>query len=76
MDPEELARHVLEGVKKNQLYIIPYPEVRASLKAHFDAVLAALPPEDSDREGVAKRQAAMAKWVQERQQQQKTAPKG
>lgn len=69
MDPEELARHVLEGVKKNQLYIIPYPEVRAGLKAHFDAVLAALPPEDSDREGVARRQAAMAQWVQERQRQ-------
>jgi NAD(P)-dependent dehydrogenase (short-subunit alcohol dehydrogenase family) len=69
MDPEELARHVLAAVKKNQLYIIPYPEVRAPLKAHFDAVLAALPPEDSDREGVARRQAAMAKWVQERQAQ-------
>jgi NAD(P)-dependent dehydrogenase (short-subunit alcohol dehydrogenase family) len=67
MDPEELARHVLEGVKKNQLYIIPYPEVRAGLKAHFDAVLAALPPEDSDREGVAKREAAMAKWRGEQQ---------
>ena len=69
MDPEELARHVLEAVKKNQLYIIPYPEARAALKAHFDAVLASLPPEDSDPEGVAKRQAAMAKWVEERQRQ-------
>ena len=69
MDPEELARHVLAGVRKNQLYIIPYPEVRAAMKAHFDAVLAALPPEDSDPEGVARRQAAMAKWVQERQAQ-------
>jgi len=72
MDPEELARHVLAGVKKNQLYIIPYPEVRAALKAHFDTVLAALPPEDSDPEGVAKRQAAMARWVQERQAQFKS----
>jgi NAD(P)-dependent dehydrogenase (short-subunit alcohol dehydrogenase family) len=69
MDPEELARHVLAGVKKNQLYIIPYPEVRGPLKAHFDAVLASLPPEDSDPEGVARRQAAMAKWVQQRQAQ-------
>jgi len=69
MNPEELARHVLAGVRKNQLYIIPYPEVRAAMKAHFDAVLAALPPEDSDPEGVARRQAAMAKWVQERQAQ-------
>ncbi|HZF26843.1 MAG TPA: SDR family NAD(P)-dependent oxidoreductase [Steroidobacteraceae bacterium] len=69
MDPLELAGHVLTGVRKNQLYIIPYPEVRASLTAHFDAVLAALPAEDSDAEGVAKRRAAMAKWVQERQAQ-------
>lgn len=69
MDPEELARHVLAAVTKNELYIIPYPEVRAAMKAHFDAVLAALPSEDSDPEGVAKRQAAMAKWVQERQAQ-------
>lgn len=69
MDPEELARHVLAAVKKNELYIIPYPEVRAAMKAHFDVVLAALPPEDSDPEGVAKRQAAMAKWVQDRQAQ-------
>ncbi|HEY4646399.1 MAG TPA: SDR family NAD(P)-dependent oxidoreductase [Steroidobacteraceae bacterium] len=72
MDPEELARHVLAGVKKNQLYIIPYPEVRAALKAHFDTVLAALPPEDSDVAGVAKRQAAMARWVRERQAQFKS----
>ena len=74
MDPEELARHVLAAVKKNELYIIPYPEVRAAMKAHFDAVLAALPPEDSDPEGVAKRAKAMAKWVQERQAQF-TAPR-
>jgi NAD(P)-dependent dehydrogenase (short-subunit alcohol dehydrogenase family) len=67
MDPLELAEHVLTAVKRNDLYIIPYPEVRERLKAHFDAVLAALPPEGSDPAGVAKRHAAMAKWVQERQ---------
>jgi len=69
MDPEELARHVLTGVRRNDLYIIPYPEVRAALQAHFDAVLAALPPQDSDPEGVARRGQAMARWVQERQAQ-------
>ena len=69
MEPVELARHVLEAVKKNQLYIIPYPEARNGLKAHFDAVLASLPPEDSDPEGVAKRQAAMAKYAAERMEQ-------
>ena len=69
MDPVELAEHVLGAVRKNELYIIPYPEVRARLQAHFDAVLSAVPPEGSDVEGVAKRAAAMAKWVQERQAQ-------
>ncbi len=62
MEPVELAQHVLEAVKKNQLYIIPYPESRAPLKAHFEAVIAALPPEDSDPEGVAKRNAAMLRY--------------
>jgi short-subunit dehydrogenase len=69
MEPVELATHVLAAVKKNQLYIIPYPEARGALKAHFDAVLASLPPEDSDPEGVAKRQAAMAKYQKQRAEQ-------
>jgi len=62
MEPEELAGHVLEAVKKNQFYIIPYPESRAGLEAGFKAVLDALPPADSDREGQAKRGQAMAKY--------------
>ncbi|HZF16308.1 MAG TPA: SDR family NAD(P)-dependent oxidoreductase [Steroidobacteraceae bacterium] len=66
MEPVELARHVLAAVKRNDLYVIPYPEARAGLKAHFDAVLASLPPEDSDPEGVAKRKAAMAKYAADR----------
>lgn len=66
MDPVELAGHVLKAVKKNQFYIIPYPEARQGLKAHFDAVLEALPPEDSDPEGMAKRQAAMERYREER----------
>jgi NAD(P)-dependent dehydrogenase (short-subunit alcohol dehydrogenase family) len=67
MDPVELAEHVMTAIRGNQLYVIPYPEVRASLKASFDAVLAALPPEDSDAEGVARRRAAMARFIQDRQ---------
>lgn len=74
MDPEELARHVLAGVQRNDLYIIPYPEARAALQAHFDAVLAALPPPDSDAEGVARRGQAMAQWVQTRQAHFKKSP--
>jgi NAD(P)-dependent dehydrogenase (short-subunit alcohol dehydrogenase family) len=67
VDPVVLAEHVLAAIRKNELYVIPYPEARAQLKAHFDSVLAALPPEDSDPEGVARRRAAMARFVQERQ---------
>jgi len=71
MEPVELAQHVLEAVKKNQLYIIPYPESRQPLKAHFEAIMAALPPEDSDPQGVAKRQAAMARYRDEVAAQQR-----
>jgi NAD(P)-dependent dehydrogenase (short-subunit alcohol dehydrogenase family) len=69
MEPVELAGHVLNAVKRNDLYVIPYPEARKGLEAHFAAVLAALPPEDSDPEGQAKRQAAMARYVAERMAQ-------
>ena len=73
MDPMELAEHVMTAIRKNQLYVIPYPEARASLQAGFDAVLAVLPPEDSDSQGVARRQAAMARFIQERQDREKEA---
>jgi NAD(P)-dependent dehydrogenase (short-subunit alcohol dehydrogenase family) len=71
MNPVELAEHVVTAIRRNQLYVIPYPEARASLQAGFDAVLAALPPEDSDSQGVARRQAAMARFIQERQEREK-----
>jgi NAD(P)-dependent dehydrogenase (short-subunit alcohol dehydrogenase family) len=71
MNPVELAEHVMTAIRRNQLYVIPYPEARASLQAGFDAVLAALPPEDSDSQGVARRQAAMARFIQERQEREK-----
>jgi NAD(P)-dependent dehydrogenase (short-subunit alcohol dehydrogenase family) len=67
MEPEELADHVLEAVKKNQFYIIPYPEARKGLELGFKAVLDALPPEDSDREGQARRGQAMLRYRQARE---------
>ena len=67
MDPEELAGHVLEAVKKNQFYIIPYPEARGLLEGTFKQVIDSLPPADSDPAGVAKRDAAMRKYLQARQ---------
>jgi NAD(P)-dependent dehydrogenase (short-subunit alcohol dehydrogenase family) len=62
MDPEELARHVLDAVKRNDFYIIPYPEARKGLAAGFQRVLDSLPPEEADQEGQAKRGAAMLKY--------------
>jgi hypothetical protein len=71
MNPVELAEHLMTAIRRNHLYVIPYPEARASLQAAFDAVLAALPPEDSDRQGVPRRQAAMARFIEEGQERQK-----
>jgi NAD(P)-dependent dehydrogenase (short-subunit alcohol dehydrogenase family) len=62
MDPEELATHVLEAVKKNEFYIIPYPEVRTGLEAGFKRILDSLPAPESDQEGQAKRGLAMQRY--------------
>jgi NAD(P)-dependent dehydrogenase (short-subunit alcohol dehydrogenase family) len=67
MEPEELARYVLEAVKKNQFYIIPYPESRKGLEMGFQQVLDSLPPGDSDPEGQAKRGLAMANYRKARE---------
>lgn len=64
-NPVELAEETLEAVEENRLYIIPYPEVRQVLQNHFAEILAALPPEDADPEGVAKRRAAMEQYRKE-----------
>jgi NAD(P)-dependent dehydrogenase (short-subunit alcohol dehydrogenase family) len=65
MEPTELARHVKRGIEENQLYIIPYPEVKAGLEAHFAAILAAVLPLDQDPEGARKRTEALRAWQQE-----------
>ncbi|WIW90974.1 SDR family NAD(P)-dependent oxidoreductase (plasmid) [Sphingobium sp. V4] len=50
MEPEVLARYVLEGVEANQFYILPYPEFRGTLEEVHQQVLAALakPEDDPD----------------------------
>jgi len=48
LDPVVLARHVLKGIRANDLYIMPYPEFRGTLEALFAQVLEALPAADSD----------------------------
>jgi NAD(P)-dependent dehydrogenase (short-subunit alcohol dehydrogenase family) len=69
-DPVELAEEVLKAIQENRLYIIPYPEVRKTLEKYFSDIIAALPPEDSDPDGVAKRQAAMEQYRKELTEQQ------
>lgn len=67
MDPVTLAEHTMEAMSRNQLYVIPYPEMRQRLVDHFESILACFPPPDSDPEGVTRRQAAMVRFVRERQ---------
>ena len=68
MEPEELAGHVKDAMEKDQFYIIPYPESRSMLEMIFKQALDALPPIDSDKEGQAKRNAAMMKYRDARQE--------
>jgi len=67
MDPVTLAEHVREAMTRNQLFVIPYPEMRKRVADHFESVLSVFPPPESDVTGVAKRQAAMVRFVTERQ---------
>jgi NAD(P)-dependent dehydrogenase (short-subunit alcohol dehydrogenase family) len=57
MDPMEVGQKVLEGIRRNDLYIFPHPEFRAELKEIFDDVLSALPggPVDPRRLAVEER---------------------
>lgn len=66
MDPIVLAQHVKEGIEAEQLYIIPYPEVREHLQKHFDDILNSIPPIESDPEGVKERTEALQNWARER----------
>ena len=52
MEPPVLARYVLEGVEKDQLYILPYPEFRETLEDIHARVMGSLakPEDDPDYE--------------------------
>jgi len=66
MEPEQLAEAILKGIEENAPYIIPYPESRDALKARFDAILDAVPPVESDPEGVRTRTEAFKSWAADR----------
>mgnify|MGYP003583989525 FL=1 len=63
MEPEVLAAHVMQGIRDNALYIIPYPETKDMLDQHFQAILASIPPLETDPEGAAKRVKALMEWA-------------
>ncbi len=69
LDPVELGRKVLEGVDRNDLYIIPYSEFRGELIARLDRVLAAL-PDPKDDPGAARRQEVFSARRRERAEQE------
>lgn len=62
MEPEQLAEAILTGIKENQLYIIPYPEVREELETHFKAIVDSVAPMESDPEGARQRVEALENW--------------
>ncbi len=40
---DDVGQHVLEGIRRNDLYILTHPEIRSVLEARTRALLAALP---------------------------------
>jgi NAD(P)-dependent dehydrogenase (short-subunit alcohol dehydrogenase family) len=49
----EVGRHVLNGIQRNDLYILTHPEIRPVLEARAKALLAALPHERVDPQRIA-----------------------
>lgn len=45
MDPMEIGRRVLSGMRRNDLYILTHPEYEAGLRERFEAILASFPTE-------------------------------
>ena len=48
IDPVDLARIVLEAVKRNEFWILPYPEFVPTLEAYNETVIAALKQHEND----------------------------
>jgi NAD(P)-dependent dehydrogenase (short-subunit alcohol dehydrogenase family) len=65
MDPVVLANHIKRGIEDEKLYIIPYPEAKIMLEKHFQHILDAVPPIESDPEGVKQRREAMMEWIKD-----------
>jgi NAD(P)-dependent dehydrogenase (short-subunit alcohol dehydrogenase family) len=66
MEPTELATHIRRGIETGQLYIIPYPESKPMLEAHFKMILDSVLPLEADPEGAKKRTDALMSWARDR----------
>jgi NAD(P)-dependent dehydrogenase (short-subunit alcohol dehydrogenase family) len=62
MEPEQLAEAIKQGIENDQLYVIPYPEVRDELDKHFREIVDSVSPMESDPEGARQRVEALANW--------------
>ena len=51
IEPEVLARRVVEAVKNNDLYVVTHPATRAAVEARFAAILAAYDKLDASLPG-------------------------
>ena len=66
MEPIELAQRLKEAIEANQLYCIPYPEAKEGLEKHFNEIIEAIPPIESDPEGARLRTEALQNWARDR----------
>lgn len=66
MDPLDLARFTKDGIEANQLYIIPYPEVKEGLVTHFKEITDSVLPVEADPEGAKQRVEALQNWAKAR----------
>lgn len=65
MDPVELAEHVKRGIENNDVYILPYPETKEGLRAHFEKILDAFTDPGNDAEGAQQRARAFEEYCAE-----------
>lgn len=66
MEPVQLATAIKNGIEANQLYIIPYPEVREGLEQHFAQIINSVMPVEQDPDGAKTRTEALKNWAADR----------
>mgnify|MGYP002776559001 CR=1 FL=1 len=63
MEPVELAEWTMKGMANGDLYIIPYPEAKEQMRAHFDRIVDAILPLEAAPDGAKKRTDALMEWA-------------